>query len=395
MSIQLKNQFFDIKKEEEININTDDLLSKHLLITGVTCSGKSTTALSILMSMKREKQNVIIIDPTGEFKDVPNQNRLVLGRDSYLDIQNLSSNHLANLLNIKNETLLEKLPVAIKSLQIQKSVKNAKGTYTKLNKPRTEYIQDLNKLECTDKAFNISNLPDQFIEEFILPNKDSSSDFSLLGQSYDTEIISAVWSDIENLRVVLSDNNFMNIITRNKDSKLVHYDVDYLINLFVLHRALKKNLLIDVSLFASNKLLGATIVNILVQSILNYRQKNRLDFPVLLFIDEAHRYLTPKKRDGIFSVLREGRKSGVNLMLSTQSPLDLDEESLSQFSSKIVHQLQTNKEIESLNMKLISPKTKTLKVGEAILKVSDFDDYKLIKIKQCDVKHHSGTINYT
>lgn len=238
-------------------------------------------------------------------------------------------------------------------------------------------------------------MPDQFIEEFILPNKDSSSDFSLLGQSYDTEIISAVWSDIENLRVVLSDNNFMNIITRNKDSKLVHYDVDYLINLFVLHRALKKNLLIDVSLFASNKLLGATIVNILVQSILNYRQKNRLDFPVLLFIDEAHRYLTPKKRDGIFSVLREGRKSGVNLMLSTQSPLDLDEESLSQFSSKIVHQLQTNKEIESLNMKLISPKTKTLKVGEAILKVSDFDDYKLIKIKQCDVKHHSGTINYT
>ena len=55
-------------------------------------------------------------------------------------------------------------------------------------------------------------------------------------------------------------------------------------------------------------------------------------------------------RNGIFQVLREGRKLGLSMIMTTQSPLDLPAELRSQFPNVLVHRLTTPEEQTALGL---------------------------------------------
>ncbi|MCU4665161.1 ATP-binding protein [Leuconostoc mesenteroides] len=199
-SLIFKRQFFDVKAQEYLPISADELLSQHLLITGVTGSGKSSTALTIIEELKKNQQNVIVLDPTGEFRTIPNVQRIVLGDDGFFDVTHLTSDQIAHLLNITDKSLLANLPAAIESLQIQNNVVAKPGIYKKINRSQIEHDNLVEQLKIKDKYFDLSLLANQLQEEYITPYVDERADFSLLGQIYDKEAIAKAWSSLAQLK---------------------------------------------------------------------------------------------------------------------------------------------------------------------------------------------------
>lgn len=398
METRFETLFFDRVNQQYEPVRLDSLLAQHLLITGVTGSGKSTTALAIMMGMKTFHQNLIILDPTGEYQSIPDSRRVVLGRDSFLDINHLNANEIGKMLNITHPQLLSKLPLAIESLQISRNVLNSTAVYKKINRTRDSHHLNLKRLSIANKDFDLNLIADQLVEEFVIPRDDDKADFTLLGQQYDQEMIQRVWSDLETLRLTLRAMKVTELPENSSDNHVVHYDVGYLINLFVTHRASEQSLIIDLSEYANDIHFSQTLIDILTREVMINRQRFPQQFPVVVFIDEAHRYL-PKviaADNGIFSILREGRKVGVDLMMSTQSPLDLSAKLIGQFGSLICHRLGSPAEIDSLPPAIQNSRLAlmALPVGEAFLKIANSSDVKLVQIKPVSVEHNTNNISF-
>lgn len=390
--------FFNRVNQQYKPVKLDNLLAQHLLITGVTGSGKSTTALSIMMGMKAFHQNLIILDPTGEYQSIPNSRRVVLGRDSFLDVNHLNANEIGKMLDITHPQLLSKLPLAIESLQISRNVLKSTAVYKKIDRTRDNHQFNLKRLRIANKDFDLNLIADQLIEEFVIPRNDDKADFTLLGQQYDQDTIQSVWSDLETLRLALRSLKVTELPEDSSDNHIVHYDVGYLINLFVTHRASEQSLIIDLSEYANDIHLSQTLIDILTREVMINRQRFPKKFPVVVFIDEAHRYL-PKviaSDNGIFSILREGRKIGVDLMLSTQSPLDLSAKLIGQFGSFICHRLGSPEEVDVLPPALQKSRLElmALPVGEAFLKTANSSDVTLVQITPASVEHNTNNISF-
>ncbi|MFO7934342.1 MAG: ATP-binding protein, partial [Bacteroidales bacterium] len=74
---------------------------------------------------------------------------------------------------------------------------------------------------------------------------------------------------------------------------------------------------------------------------------------LLLVLEEAHRYISTQSNDLINNyyvekLAREGRKFGINLLVSTQRPSEVSHSVISQCNSLIVHKLTNNKDLEYL-----------------------------------------------
>ena len=398
METKFETLFFDRVNQQYEPVRLDSLLAQHLLITGVTGSGKSTTALAIMMGMKTFHQNLIILDPTGEYQSIPDSRRVVLGRDSFLDINHLNANEIGKMLNITHPQLLSKLPLAIESLQISRNVLNSTAVYKKINRTRDSHQFNLKRLSIANKDFDLNLIADQLVEEFVIPRNDDKADFTLLGQQYDQDMIQRVWSDLETLRLTLRVMKVTELPEDSSDNHVVHYDVGYLINLFVTHRASEQSLIIDLSEYANDIHFSQTLIDILTREVMLNRQRFPQQFPVVIFIDEAHRYL-PKviaADNGIFSILREGRKVGVDLMMSTQSPLDLSAKLIGQFGSLICHRLGSPEEIDALPPAIQNSRLAlmALPVGEAFLKIANSSAVKLVQIKPSSVEHNTNNISF-
>ena len=67
------------------------LKAHHLLIVGQTGSGKTTTTLSLLDQFQHENQTAIVLDPTGEYAQLPNAVTYTLGENAYLEAGKLSA----------------------------------------------------------------------------------------------------------------------------------------------------------------------------------------------------------------------------------------------------------------------------------------------------------------
>lgn len=102
----------------------------------------------------------------------------------------------------------------------------------------------------------------------------------------------------------------------------------------------------DLSLVASDVL--ATVTSLLGRLIFDFavRMKPRAAHPILLVLEEAHRFV-PAKVDGpaarsaaVFErIAKEGRKFGVSLLLASQRPSELSETVVAQCGTVIAHRL--------------------------------------------------------
>ena len=360
----------DIQLTSEFSTPADDLLRQHLLITGATGSGKSTSAVTILHGLLTANQSTIIIDPTGEYTTLPNAVVAKLGWNAFIDYERLTGAELAGFFGATESGEVEKVADAWQSLKLQMNIVKQPGIYGKVGREWAVHEQLLGKLYHYPQPADMTLLPAQLQQEFAVP----VDDFDLIGQEIDHEAFRKLLPIVRRMTRLVADSRFqklMNLPQRDRDGSVaMRTDVMYLMQLFSTQRSSHKFLVIDVSDYADDLGLGKVIVSLLMTALLRLNQMLPDTLPVTVLIDEAHRYLgeVDLASDGIFRVAREGRKAGLYLMLTTQSPLDLPAQLLGQFGNYLIHRLNTMSDVANLpSLVPIAKRIAEQGVGEAIL----------------------------
>ena len=121
------------------------LTARHLLVVGQTGSGKTTTTLALLNELQQTDQTAIILDPTGEYAQLPNAVTYRLGANAYLEAGRLDAGELQEVLGLALPPRLDhQLSRAINALRIQRNLLQQAGPLNKINRPLAQYQALLN-----------------------------------------------------------------------------------------------------------------------------------------------------------------------------------------------------------------------------------------------------------
>ena len=365
--------FLTITDREAVDRLTATLFSHHLLIVGQTGSGKTTTTLSLLGQLQQLNQTAIILDPTGEYTKLPNAITYRLGDNCYLEAGKLTVDQLLTTLQLQVDPGLQaKLRQAVTDLQIQHNIQDAPGIYRRLGRSLADYQADENQLGAWASDFSVRDLFAQLIEEFVAPFADDRADYTCLGQQYDRVTINHYWPLLTAIHDQLASPNFRALFDIDHHARTMKSELNFILKMFRHHRSSHRTLVVDLSLLKDYEESQRLIISLLLKEILRLRLHDNAGFPVNVIIDEAHRYLPKDERDladnGIFQLVREGRKLDLKMILTTQSPLDLPARLRSQFSDLLVHRLLDQAEIASLpSAGLTLQDAGALPVGQAAL----------------------------
>ncbi|EKT4498138.1 ATP-binding protein [Flavobacterium psychrophilum] len=361
----------------QVNINADPniLFGKHCAVFGNTGSGKSCTVTSILQGVYLEKNRLlntnnkhlktIIIDSneeySGIFNDENGQPSWVVLKD-YSDLElshkDLSFYELTQLLKEDSPNVIPYLKSAVKIL---KGVENVdEKIYYEFSQLQIEIENAVplidNRGRMVPDTFTIG-----FLKHIIMRIKHFSSD----------ERFNAVFNKAGN-----SIEDFLNSETET---------------------------VLILSLRVANDIL-ALLVYMISKSIFNYKSNalNREKDNILFVLEEAHRYISTSSTDQINNyyidkLAREGRKFGVNLMVSTQRPSEVSNTVISQCNSLIVHKITNNKDLEFIRNTIeYDDKSQidlltSLKQQQALVLGEAFAFSSLIKIADANPLPHSET----
>ena len=365
--------FLTITDRRIIDRLTTDLFNHHLLIVGQTGSGKTTTTLSLLGQLQQLSQTAIILDPTGEYTKLPNAITYRLGDNCYFEAGKLTVDQLLTTLQLQFDPALQtKLRQAVTDLQIQHNIQGEPGPYRRLGRTLADYQDAENQLGGWASDFPAQELFAQLIEEFVVPYPDNRADYTRLGQQYDRVGINHNWPLLTALHDQLASPTFRALFDTDHHTGTMKSELNFILKMFLHHRSSHRTLVIDLSLLKDYEESQRLIISLLLKEILRLRLHDNAGFPVNVIIDEAHRYLPKDERNladnGIFQLVREGRKLNLKLVLTTQSPLDLPARLRSQFSNLLVHRLLDQAEVTSLpRAGLNLQDTNTLPVGQADL----------------------------
>lgn len=167
--------------DEDVELKPSTLFSHHLMTVGATNSGKSTSALSILDKIVVDKKKVLIIDPTGEYKDSFSNteiNKLTLGIDTAISPGKISMQQWAMLFETNSNTQGAVLAEAIHSLRYQRKT-GRNDCLTKDGQNIAIIQQQLSSITKADTDFDISLLPQQIAAESVSQIIDISRKFEV------------------------------------------------------------------------------------------------------------------------------------------------------------------------------------------------------------------------
>lgn len=314
----------------QVNINADPniLFGKHCAIFGNTGSGKSCTVTSILqgvyldkgrlLNATNKKLKTIIIDSNEEYSEIFNQVEELISDEpikplwvslkNYSDLElshkDLSFYELTELLKEDSPNVIPYLKEAV--CKLKKSPNADHKVYYEFAQLQVEIEEAVpKKSNGTKDEFTIG-----FLKHIIKRIKHFSAD----------ERFDSVFNKQGN-----SIEDFLNSPTET---------------------------VLILSLRVSNDIL-ALLVYMISKSIFNYKSNpaNRLKDNILLVLEEAHRYISTTSTDQINNyyidkLAREGRKFGVNLMVSTQRPSEVSNTVISQCNSLIVHKITNSRDLE-------------------------------------------------
>lgn len=310
----------------QVNINADPniLFGKHCAVFGNTGSGKSCTVTSILQGIylnkgrlinaTNKKLKTIIIDSNEEYSEIFNkteeENSLKpewVSLKNYSDLElshkDLSFYELTELLKEDSPNVIPYLKEAV--CKLKKSTNADHTVYYEFSELQIE------------------------IEEAVPLKNGRKDDF----------VIGFLKHIIKRIKHFSSDERFNSVF--NKKGNSIEEFLD---------SSVEKVLIL--SLRVPNDVL-ALLVYMISKSIFNYKSKpaNRQKDNILLVLEEAHRYISTTSSDQINNyyidkLAREGRKFGVNLMVSTQRPSEVSNTVISQCNSLIVHKITNSKDLE-------------------------------------------------
>lgn len=142
---------------------------------------------------------------------------------------------------------------------------------------------------------------------------------------------------------------------------------------------------------------GAMIIDLITNQLIN--KPETVLYPFVLFVDEIHRYtqfinVDASVDSGLINVAREGRKKGMFLFLTTQSPLDVPKILYGQIGTLLIHRLTSNDDLQNIKNHLDERSQKQiigLNQGEALLTSINLLRKIQLKFRPSSRIHHNKT----
>lgn len=374
------------------SVQPNTLFDRHLLVVGSTNSGKSTSSLTIMDKLLNNKIKLLIIDPTGEFHDsFPENsvNHLTLGENAFLPVGDVTMAQWELLFQTNDNTQGAVLSDAIKSLRFQYKNDQMNDVYEKAGKKVQEVESDLATVSKDDKKFNLIKLPEQIIAESVELNTQRGHTDEYVFRTFRANANTWLAQKIQHQFQYSSLTNFFVENPLEKSALLSEIDC------FCTHPG--TSLYIDASKIGLSDGIGTMIIDLLSNYVINKSTEELL--PFVLFVDEVHRYTQFPNEvtgsvSGLINIAREGRKKGVFLFLTTQSPLDVPKILFSQIGTLLIHRLTSIEDLQMIRNHLDERSQKqiiNLNQGEALLtSINLLKDVQLNFIKSERI-HHNGT----
>lgn len=327
-----------------LDMYPNTLFDRHLLVIGSTNSGKSTSSLSILNELIKTNRKVLIIDPTGEYEDTFSDeevNKFHLGIDTCLSPKQISLIQWNKLFETNDGSQGGVLYSAILSLRYQTKISKSEKLYIKVGKTPEKISEDMAEVNDKYKDFCLKNLPEQIRNESVAIQRGSMtyslSNFNLNANMW---LINKVSAYLENNRFL---QFFSNQLTYNLFENVEEFIKDEINNIYI-----------NSSSIGIDDNIGALIIDLLCKRMIATSDNTKKGF--IIFIDEAHRYLTAGGlnneidfNNGLINIAKEGRKKGVFLFLTTQSPKDIPVKLMGQIGTLIIHRLTSLEELNAIS----------------------------------------------
>ena len=353
------------RSQAGVVLKPSTLFNRHVMCIGATNSGKSTTALAILDKVVSTKRKALIIDPTGEYKNAFSNDeitKLTLGVDTTISPGKITMQQWEKLFETENSSQGAVLSEAITSLRYQKKIGDD-GYYAKVGENIDNVQENLSSVSKDDTDFNLDLLPEQIQAESVCePDMDNNYNFRY---RYDSLKANSNASLVQKIQYQMTNTRFLSFFSNDPNM----YNLLDVIDEFV-H-------LPDVSLYIDTSSLGAAegIGGMVVDLVSNHVMSCEDICPFVFFIDEVHRYSKSRYSDkefhgGLTLLAREGRKKGIFLYLTTQSPKDVSPILFGQIGTLLIHRLMLNDEIRTVESHLDDfaiKHVRKLNQGEVIL----------------------------
>ena len=399
VKVELNLGFIDLDQGCDINVTPEKLFGRHLGILGSTGGGKSYTTAKILEECLKFNSKIIILDPTGEYKDFIGD-----------DIENV---HLSDPISPAIGSCAVSLPAecfqetdfialfepsgkaqgpkfrdAIRSLRLAHILearalhldKIDDGVFIKIGKTEESWkvsirsIGGTKLIEDPSAPFNPMKLCRQIRQECVWPPK-----------------ADGIWNeDLNSFSYCLALLSRIHGITTSKTFEFVFNPLELptlVQKIDEFYSSNKKILRIDLSDVGFEFKAREIVANAIGRHLLSQaRSRSFSDKPIVVFLDEAHNFIgkaignedTIAKLDAFELIAKEGRKFGLNICLATQRPRDITEGVLSQLGTLIVHRLTNDRDREIIERacgeidKAASDFLPSLQPGEAVLIGNDF-----------------------
>lgn len=422
--VELNLGFIDLDQGCDITVTPEKLFGRHLGILGSTGGGKSYTTAKILEECLKFNSKIIILDPTGEYKDFVGE-----------EIENV---HLSDPIDPAIGSCAVSLPAecfqeadfialfepsgkvqgpkfrdAIRSLRLVNileskqlhSNKIADGVFIKIGTTEESWkvcirsIGGTSLIEHPSTPFNAMRLSKQIREECVWPPS-SKSDWKW---NEDQQSFSYCLSLVSRIHGITTSKTFEFVFRPKADLPTLMQKID---DFYDLNKKILRIDLSDVGFeFKAREIVANTIGRHLLGQA---RAKKFSDKPIVVFLDEAHNFIgkaignedTIAKLDSFELIAKEGRKFGLNICLATQRPRDITEGVLSQLGTLIVHRLTNDRDREIIERacgeidKAASDFLPSLQPGEAVLIGNDFPIPLTINIHKPSIKPNSSGADF-
>jgi hypothetical protein len=326
---------------------------------GTTNSGKSTSALAILDKFVSSGKKVLLIDPTGEYKNCffdGNVTSLTLGEDATLPVGKVQMSQWERIFETNENTQGAILSKAIQSLRYQKK-KNQSKVLVKDGKSVIAINSKIATLTRQDVDFDLTLLPGQIKEESVQLDKAGTK---FTSSSFNVNVNNWLFEKVQH---VLENSTLENFFVANEETDLLGKIDCFLSG--------KGSLYIDASRIATSDGIGSMVIDLICNYIID-KNKDEIKNPFVLYIDEVHRYVKANQQyqTGLTIIAREGRKKGIFLFLTTQNPKDVPDILLGQIGTMIIHRLTHSEELKAIQNQIKQntiSQIRNLNQGEAIL----------------------------
>ncbi|WP_046029571.1 ATP-binding protein [Vibrio vulnificus] len=345
---------------DSVQISPEKLFGRHCAILGSTGGGKSwTTARIIQECAKFPKAKVIILDATGEYRNLSSEytthmhigtplNQHEESTPFSIPPTDFNESDFLTLFEPSGKVQGPKLRAAIRSLRLARLAPDAadNGVIKKIRQDRSRYRKALSKyaanVDDPSEPFDVNKLVEQIVEECHHVNNDGS-----WGNRNDAEV-SYCSSLFTRIIGVIKSHSFSPVFNCEGISSLGS-TIDNFMN------SEQKILRLCLSSTSYEFNARQILANVIGRKLMNYARNERfINRPLLAVIDEAHNFLGKKvgfeeysiHLDAFEIIAKEGRKYGLNICLTTQRPRDITEGVLSQMGTMLVHRLTNSNDRE-------------------------------------------------